>query len=226
MSEYNILNTLHQMTMVSNVYKTQSQTSDHVIANLLVVGFSGQLKGWWDNYLTTYEQNKILKAVKKDKDNQPILDEQNTEIQDAVAFLIFSISKHFIGDPSHLKDKNSELLSNLKCKKRTDFKWYKDTFMTRIMQRTDNNQPFWKEKFLARLSILLGEKVRNQIRETYKGIIPYENLTYGKIISFTQKEGLKICQDMKLQKPLKREDRKSTRLNSSHFQVSRMPSSA
>ena len=144
MSEYNILNTLHQMTMVSNVYKTQSQTSDHAIANLLVAGFSGQLKGWWDNYLTTHEQNEILTAIKKDKDNQPILDEQNTEIQDAVASLIFSISKHFTDDPSHLKDKNSELLSNLKCKKLTDFKWYKDTFMTRIMQRTDNNQPFWK----------------------------------------------------------------------------------
>ena len=133
------------------------------------------------------------------------MDEQHTHIQDAVASLIFSISKHFIGDPSHLKDKNSELLSNLKCKKLTDFKWYKDTFMTRIMQRTDNNQPFWKEKFLAGLPILLGEKVRNQIRETFKGIIPYENLTYGEIISFTQKEGLKICQDMKLQKQLKRE---------------------
>ena len=77
--------------------------------------------------------------------------------------------------------------------------------MTRIMQRTDNNQPFWKEKFLAGLPILLGEKVRNQIRETFKGIIPYENLTYGEIISFTQKKGLKICQDMKLQKQLKRE---------------------
>ena len=117
MSEYNILNTLHQMTMVSNVYKTQSQTPDHAIANLLVAGFSGQLKGWWDNYLTINEQNEILKAIKKDKDNQPIMDEQNNHIQDAVSSLIFSISKHFIGDPSHLIDKNSELLSNLKCKK-------------------------------------------------------------------------------------------------------------
>ena len=139
MSEYNILNVLHQMTMVSNVYKTQSQISDHAIAYLLVAGFLGQLKGWWDNYLITNEQNEILKAIKKDKDNQPILDEQNNEIQDAVTSLIFSISKHFIGDPSHLKDKNSELFSNLKCKKLTDFKWYKDTFMIKIMQRTDNN---------------------------------------------------------------------------------------
>ncbi|XVF30076.1 hypothetical protein REPUB_Repub16aG0025700 [Reevesia pubescens] len=119
-------------------------------------------------------------------------------------FPIF-ISKHYIGDPFHLKDKNSELLSNLKCKKLIDFKWYKDTFMTRIMQRTDNNQPFWREKFLAGLPIMLEEKLRNQIRETYKGIIRYEDLTYGELISFTQKEELKIYQDMKFQKQLKRE---------------------
>ncbi|MFQ6628468.1 hypothetical protein Gotur_008194, partial [Gossypium turneri] len=51
-SEYNILSLLQQMTMISNVYKTQNQNgliSDHAIANLLVAGFTGQLKGWWDH---------------------------------------------------------------------------------------------------------------------------------------------------------------------------------
>ncbi|EOY26737.1 Uncharacterized protein TCM_028695 [Theobroma cacao] len=109
------------------------------------------------------------------------------------------------GDPSHLKDKNSELLSNLKCKKLTDFKWYKDMFMTRVMQRFDNNQPSWKKNFLTGLLTLLGKKVINQIKETYKGILPYENLTYGELISFPQKERLKICQDLKLQKQIKKE---------------------
>ncbi|MFQ6626079.1 hypothetical protein Gotur_004911 [Gossypium turneri] len=55
MSEYNILSLLQQITMVSNVYKTQNQNgliSDHAIANLLVAGFTGQLKGWWDHALT------------------------------------------------------------------------------------------------------------------------------------------------------------------------------
>nr|KJB15884.1 hypothetical protein B456_002G201500 [Gossypium raimondii] len=192
MSKYNMLSLLQQMKMVSNVYKIQNQNrliSDHAIANLLVAGFTG----------------RNFKINKKDDQDRIILDEQGREIQDAVATLIFSISKHFIGDPSHLKDRNSKLLSNLKCKKLTDFKWYKDVFMTRVMQRFDNQQPFWKEKFLAGLPTLLGEKVRNQIRENYKGIIPYEKLTYGELISFTQKEGLKICQDIKLQKQLKKE---------------------
>jgi hypothetical protein len=66
------------------------------------------------------------------------------------------------------------------------------------------NQPFWKEKFLAGLPILLGEKVRNKIKDTFTTkTIPYDQLTYGELESFTQKEGLKICQDLKLQKHLK-----------------------
>ncbi|KAH9776545.1 hypothetical protein KPL71_006740 [Citrus sinensis] len=45
MSEYNILGLLQQMTMTANAYKTQTGTSDRAIAEILVVGFIGQLKG-------------------------------------------------------------------------------------------------------------------------------------------------------------------------------------
>ena len=72
------------------------------------------------------------------------------------------------------------------------------------MLREDSNQPFWKEKFLAGLPTLLGERVCNTIRQSFKShIIPYDQLTYSELISTTQKEGLKICQDLKLQKHLK-----------------------
>jgi hypothetical protein len=72
------------------------------------------------------------------------------------------------------------------------------------MLREDSNQPFWKEKFLTDLPILLGEKVRNKIKDTFTTkTIPYDQLTYGELMSFTQKKGLKICQDLKLQKHLK-----------------------
>ncbi|MFQ6640303.1 hypothetical protein Gotur_016233, partial [Gossypium turneri] len=85
MSEYNILSLLQQMTMVSNVYKTQNQNgliSGHAIANLLVAGFTGQLKRWWDHALTKTQQEEILKAIKKDDQDRIILDEQGREIQD------------------------------------------------------------------------------------------------------------------------------------------------
>ena len=66
------------------------------------------------------------------------------------------------------------------------------------MLREDSNQPFWKEKFLAGLPKILGEKVRNTIRASYSNQIPYNQFTYSELISLTQNEGLKICQDLKL----------------------------
>jgi hypothetical protein len=49
-----------------------------------------------------------------------------------------------------------------------------------------------KEKFLADLSILLGEKVRNKIKDTFTTkTIPYDQLKYGELVSFTQKKVLR-----------------------------------
>ncbi|KAH9658297.1 hypothetical protein KPL70_023433 [Citrus sinensis] len=209
MSEYNILGVLQQMTMAANAYKTQSGTSDKAIAEILIAGFTGQLKGWWDHLLTKLQQLDILNAIQTDENGAPILDEFNNPIQDAVATLILTISLHFIGDPSHLRDKNAELLHNLRCRKLSDFQEYKTTFFTRLFLRDDANHITWKEKFLAGLPTLLGEKVRNSIKALYDNRIPYDELTYGELVSFVNKEGLKICQDLKLQKRLKQELRKS-----------------
>ena len=62
MSEFQVLNTLQQMTMASNAYKTQTGTSDRSVAELVIAGFSGQLKGWWDYHLTVQQQTDILYA--------------------------------------------------------------------------------------------------------------------------------------------------------------------
>ncbi|KAH9751593.1 hypothetical protein KPL71_014352 [Citrus sinensis] len=209
MSEYNILGLLQQMTMAANAYKTQSGTSDKAVAEILIAGFTGQLKGWWDHLLTKQQQLDILNAIQTDENGAPILDELNDPIQDAVATLILTISLHFIGDPSHLRDKNTELLHNLRCRKLSEFQNYKTTFFTRLFLRDDANHITWKEKFLAGLPTLLGEKVRNSIKALYDNRIPYDELTYGELVSFINKEGLKICQGLKLQKRLKWELRKS-----------------
>ncbi|KAH9744217.1 hypothetical protein KPL70_003599 [Citrus sinensis] len=185
MSEYNILGLLQQMTMAANAYKTQARTSDRTIAEILVAGFT------------------------VDENGAPILDEFNSPIQDAVTTLILTISLYFIGDPSHLRDKNAELLHNLRCRKLSEFQSYKTTFFTRLFLRDDANHTTWKEKFLAGLPTLLGEKVRNSIKALYDHRIPYDELIYGELVSFVNKEGLKICQDLKLQKRLKWELRKS-----------------
>jgi hypothetical protein len=50
--KYNIINTIQQMTIAANTYKTQTRTLDKAKAKLLIAGFSGQLKGWWYCHLT------------------------------------------------------------------------------------------------------------------------------------------------------------------------------
>ncbi|KAH9734567.1 hypothetical protein KPL71_017422 [Citrus sinensis] len=209
MSEYNILGLLQQMTMAANAYKTQSGTSDKAIAEILIAGFTGQLKGWWDHLLTKQQQSDIQNSIQTYENGAPICDELNDPIQDVVATLILTISLHFIGDPSHLRDKNNELLHNLRCRKLSEFQSYKTTFFTKLFLRDDANHITWKEKFLVGLPTLLGEKVRNSIKALYDNRIPYDELTYGELVSFVNKEGLKICQDLKLQKRLKWELRKS-----------------
>ena len=102
-------------------------------------------------------------------------------MEDVVSTLILTISLHFIGDPSHFKDKNVELFSNLKCRKLSDLQKYKNTLLTKFMLREDSNQPFWNKKFLAGLPKLLGEKVRNTIRASHDKQIPYDQFTYGEL---------------------------------------------
>jgi hypothetical protein len=82
------------------------------------------------------------------EDQIHIIDSDGNTIQDAILTLILTISLHFIGDPSHLKDKNAELLSNFRCKKLNDLQWYKNIFLTRVMLREDSNQPLWKKNSL------------------------------------------------------------------------------
>ncbi|KAH1233233.1 hypothetical protein GmHk_09G025725 [Glycine max] len=107
---------------------------------------------------------------------------------------------------------SAELLSNLKSRTLADFRWYRDTFLTRVYTREDSQQPFWKEKFLAGLPRSLGDKVRDKIRsQSANGDIPYENLSYGQLISYVQKVALKICQDDKIQRQLAKEKAQTKR---------------
>ncbi|KAL5129400.1 polyprotein [Glycine soja] len=182
-TEYNIMNTLQHMTMVATAYQTSHECSEETIIDILT-----NLNG---------------KVITNDDDK---------EIPDAVNTLIFTIAQHFIGDPSLWKDRSAELLSNLKCRTLADFRWYRDTFLTRVYTREDSQQPFWKEKFLAGLPRSLGDKVRDKIRsQSANGDIPYESLSYGQLISYVQKVALKICQDDKIQRQLAKEKAQTKR---------------
>ena len=71
MSEYQVLGLLQQMTMAVNAYKTQTGSTDKAIVELLIAGFSGQLKGWWDYHLTPVQQLQILSTIQTFEDGTP-----------------------------------------------------------------------------------------------------------------------------------------------------------
>ena len=152
MTEYNILTKLQEMTMVSTTYKLNNRLPNHAIAQTIVVGFTKQLKGWWDNYLTFKDINGILKAYRINEENEMVKDEDGQDIEDAVSTLIYSISKHFIGDPTKIKDKTVDLLTNLKCPKFHDFRWYKEVFLTKVMLRSELQPVFLERKIHLRFT--------------------------------------------------------------------------
>jgi len=65
-SEYNILSKLQQMTMVATAYRTSHNCSDQLTTHVLVAGFTGQLKGWWDTDLTDEDKQNIFQSIHLD----------------------------------------------------------------------------------------------------------------------------------------------------------------
>ena len=129
--------------MVSNVYKSNNKT-DHQIANIIITGFTGQLKGWWDNTLTYTDRNWLANAYKRTQNGIFIVDENGLQIPDAVNTLVFAITKHFVEDPADYRESAYDSLKNLRCYTLSDFRWYKDVFLSKVLIMTDNAETFWK----------------------------------------------------------------------------------
>ena len=72
--EQEIINKMSHMSMVI-AYQNNHDLDLPEIVNLLVIGFSGTLRGWWDSYLTEESRDSIKHAVKKNDECLPIFDE-------------------------------------------------------------------------------------------------------------------------------------------------------
>ncbi|KAG5570710.1 hypothetical protein H5410_060476 [Solanum commersonii] len=75
------------MLMYNTICKA-NKNSDKTI-DMITTGFTGQLKGLWDNYLNPEQRDKILQAVKQEG-------EQNIT-QNVVYTLVLNIKEHFSG---------------------------------------------------------------------------------------------------------------------------------
>jgi hypothetical protein len=116
--------------MVANAYDTNQNLSQFEIVDLLATGFSGTLRSWWDKHLTEDTREGIRKAVKKGDDGFPIFNEQvGMGEPDAVNTLIYTIIKHFIGTPSNITARISDVLNNLRCPTMSDYRWYQDVIV-------------------------------------------------------------------------------------------------
>ena len=96
-----------------------------------------------DSYLTEDFKESIKNAVKKNDEGLPIFDESiGRGILDGVNTLIYTILKHFVGTPSKISSRVSNLLNNLRCPTMTDYRWYQDVFISRVMLRKDCHKPY------------------------------------------------------------------------------------
>jgi hypothetical protein len=193
LSEQELLNKMNHMSMVATAYDTNQNLSQSEIVDLLATGFSGTLRSWWDKHLTEETREGIRKAVKKGDDGRVGMGEP-----DAVNTLIYTIIKHFIGTPSNITARISDVLNNLRCPTMSDYRWYQDVFHSRVMLKIDSDKPYWKEKFIDGLPSLFAHKVKEELINPTTGMIDYEKLTYGEIFSTVKKLGIRMCIDQKL----------------------------
>ena len=87
LSEQEIINKMGHMFMVGIAYMNIHNLDHPEIVDLLVTGFFGTLRGWWDSYLTKDSRESIKTAVKKNDEGLPIFDEILVEV-----FLIMLIT--------------------------------------------------------------------------------------------------------------------------------------
>jgi len=105
------------------------------------------LKDWWDNLCTEQDKLTIINNVKTE-----------TNQEDALSTLIYSIIQNFLGDPNIFKERSTNQLANLYYPTMWDYRWYKNIFLSKVTLREDGFAGFWKERFLAGLPKLFTKK--------------------------------------------------------------------
>ena len=69
--------------------------------------------------------------------------------------------------------------------------------MSRVMDLPESKSSYWKNRFIDGLPSLFSERVKKVLRG-YWPEIPYDTLTYGKLIGICTQVGLNLCNVLKL----------------------------
>ena len=130
------------MSMVGIAYQNNHDLDQLEIVDLLVTGFSGTLRGWWDSYLTKESKDSIKHAGKKNNESLPIFYERiGRGIPDGVNTLIYTVLKHFVGTPTNVSSRISDYLNNL-SPTMSNYRWYQDVFISRVMLQKNCYKPY------------------------------------------------------------------------------------
>ncbi|KAG5579995.1 hypothetical protein H5410_050622 [Solanum commersonii] len=185
---------VHKMLMYATICKSVNNT-DMTICKMIIAGFTGQIRGWWDNYSTLESKPAVInaKATAEGVDNLGFSLVKNRE--DAVYTLVLTILEHFSSTFTNQYETIRSLLNLLRCRHLGEFRWYKDTYLSRVMELPENGLEFSKAKFIDGLPSLFVERVKKTLRDP-QGIIPYNNFTYGKLIGACTQEGINLCNDL------------------------------
>jgi len=122
------------------------------------------------------------------------------EEEPAAGLLIHTITLHFLGNPKEEQATAKSILTNLRCPTLTDYRWYKDVFLTNVLKREDGLQQFWKERFIAGLPKLFGERILSKLHQNFAtNDIPFNLLSFGQLFGVVKAEGLNLYNEIKLQ---------------------------
>ncbi|KAG5591107.1 hypothetical protein H5410_041621 [Solanum commersonii] len=106
---------VHRMLMYATICKSVNNI-DRTICKMIIAGFTGQLRGWWDNYMSLEAKATVLnaKAVNGGVDNLGFALVKNRE--DAVYTLVLTILEHFNGRFTNQYETVRSLLNGLRCR--------------------------------------------------------------------------------------------------------------
>ena len=151
------------MSMVGIAYQKNHDLDQLEIVDLLVTGFSGTLREWWDSYLTEESKDSVKHAIKKNDEGLLIFYERiGRDIPDGVNTFIYTVLKHFVGTPTNVSSRISDYLNNL-SPTMSNYRWYQDVFISRVMLQKNCYKPYQKEKFIDGLPHIFAHKVKQEL---------------------------------------------------------------